>query len=238
MDTDRRLWIADGPAGKVRAFTLFGQQVVEIEDPKDSRGDTLGGLGQPSDVAAFGTDDELSLVVASKGRRRHALQIMQAHRGRVHSLRPLGDPRGTYRDLAGVALDGEWLYALERGASRVQVFRNGDFHFCIPVLSARGEAVEPSALAVLSERRLLVTTAGESSALLLMDRTGRILRVLAERGSGEGQVSQPGAVAAHNAGEDGDCRVFVLDRDGGRIQLFTLRGRCFGSFTNLSGSSA
>ena len=23
MDTDRRLWIADGPAGKVRAFTLF-----------------------------------------------------------------------------------------------------------------------------------------------------------------------------------------------------------------------
>ena len=146
MDDDHRLWVADQPAGVVRAFTLFGVQVACVGDPEETRSrDARGVLGAPADVLALGSDDELTLVIASHGHRRHALQLFHAHQGRVQSLHPLGDPRGVFRGLSGLAQAGEGLYAAEEGAGRIQVFRSGDFHYSLPVLDGRGRSVGPVA---------------------------------------------------------------------------------------------
>ena len=54
MDDDHRLWVADQPAGLVRAFTLFGIQVACVGDPDGARAlDARGVLGAPADVVAL-----------------------------------------------------------------------------------------------------------------------------------------------------------------------------------------
>jgi hypothetical protein len=240
MDDDHRLWVADQPAGLVRAFTLFGIQVACVGDPDGARAlDARGVLGAPADVLALGRDEELTLVVASRGQRRHALQLFRAHEGRVQSLRPLGDPRGEFRDLAGLAQAGEWLYAAEEGAGQIQVFRSGDFHYCLPVLDGRGRRAGPVALDVLNEDTLVVAVATPASALLLLDRQGRVLKVLAHEGTRVGEVTAlEDVVVEHDPGPSGTtrARLLVLDQDGTRVQVFSPQGQCYGCFPRLAGT--
>ena len=74
------------------------------------------------------------------------------------------------------------------------------------------------------------------SSLLLVDRAGRLVRVLAEAGSESGCLTHPGDVVIAQGHDDHDTRVLVIDQDGDRVQVFTLEGRCFGAFTALTGS--
>ncbi|MCP3914257.1 MAG: hypothetical protein GY711_01740 [bacterium] len=234
VDDDHRIWVADTPAGRVRAFTLFGQEVVSIGGTPEEHEDVAGRLGAPVDVVTDGEDEELTLWIASTGVRRHAVQQFLAHAGRVRSLRPLGDPEGRFRGLSGLALVGDRLYACEAGASRIQVFRAGEFHYAIGLDQA------PCAVATLSDGRLAVAVAGDAgdpdaaaSAVLLLDAAGRLLRVLAGGGEADGEVSHPSDIAIVEGGHDGDTRVAVIDRDGDRVQVFTLAGRCYGAFHEL-----
>ena len=62
IDEDHRLWLADGAAGKLRAFTLFGREVACVEDEPltdGEREDSRGRIGTPSGLAVDGSDDEL-----------------------------------------------------------------------------------------------------------------------------------------------------------------------------------
>ncbi|MGB0333241.1 MAG: hypothetical protein ACPGPE_15635, partial [Planctomycetota bacterium] len=119
VDADRRLWIADGASGKVRCFTLFG---VEVASVGDEFGDARGALGRPVDLRAVGSDDEMALLVASGGDRRHALQVLVPSGGKGRSIAPLGDPERRFRRIRGLDWrDGE-LAVVEAGARRVQVF--------------------------------------------------------------------------------------------------------------------
>jgi len=269
VDTDHRVWVADTSAGRVRAFTLFGQQVVDIGDTEwrererhgerhgerqderqGGRGeeDRLGLLGTPNDVLIRGADEELQVVVCSAGSRRHAVQVFQAHAGRVRSLRPLGDPRGQFHGAVGLAVEDDLLYVCERGvggspahsagrtAGRVQVFKDDEFHFAIQIPVAGGARFEPVAAALLPDGRSVIATAGEASGLLLVDRAGRLVRVLAEAGSESGRLTHPGDVVIARGEDEQDTRVLVIDQDGGRVQVFTLDGRCYGAFTALTGS--
>ncbi len=121
VDADRRLWIADGASGKVRCFTLFGVEVASVGD--ESPGvDARGALGQPVDVRVIGTDEDMLLLVASGGDRRHALQVLVPSGGKGRSIAPMGDPEGRFRRIRGLDWrDGE-LAVVEAGARRVQVF--------------------------------------------------------------------------------------------------------------------
>jgi len=234
VDDDHRLWVADQPAGRVRAFTLFGVEVAAVGDPPEAGArDARGVLASPSDVLVQGSDDELTLVVASRGVRRHALQLFRAREGRVRSLRPLGDPRGHFQDLAGLAHAGEWLYAAEEGASRIQVFRSGDYHFSLPVLDGKGQGAAPVAVDLVDEQTLVVAVTEPKHALLLLDRHGRLRRVLAEQGTRVGEVSALEDVVVDSSGAHG--RVYVLDQDGTRVQVFSADGRCYGCFPRLAG---
>ena len=238
VDDDRGVWVADTPSQRVRRFSVFGQETgglgLALERPLEGAADEdrAGTVRQPVDVVVEGDTDGLRLVVASGGERRHGVQVFDEAGCHLGSPRPLGDPRGRFRRIRGLASHGRFLYVAEGGAQRVQVFRDGEFHFAFELEPARqGEPrPEPVALDALEDGRVLVAVAGVRSALLLFDPAGRLQRVVAEDGDGEGRVEQPCDVVVERDVADVRRRVAVLDRDGLRVQVFTLEGRCYGAF--------
>lgn len=232
VDADHRLWVADHGAGHVRGYSLFGVEVVRL--PSESReDDRAGALGRPVDVLALGSDEELVLVVASSGRRRHAVQVLEPEGARQLSLRPLGDPQGRFEDVVAIAARGEReLLVLEAAARRIQVFRGGHFHFSIDLRGVIGEAW-PSALAVSSEGHIAIAASGPDGGVWLCDDNGRALGQVAQAGEEEGQVQDVCAVAFEAADGLQPARWFVMDRTGDRVQVFTHEGRCYGAFPAL-----
>ncbi|MFT5286588.1 MAG: sugar lactone lactonase YvrE, partial [Planctomycetota bacterium] len=128
MDQDHRIWVADTPSGCLRCFTVFGAEVAAFGGASVDC-DVANELAEPVDVDLFGPVDDQQLVIASGGRRRHAVRLMEPNGQLVLSLRPLGDPRGQFVGLAGVTTAGRLILVSESGAERIQVFRDGDFHF-------------------------------------------------------------------------------------------------------------
>ncbi len=253
VDADRRLWIADEAAACIRCFTLFGREIALVNDEQhgvQSRGarplgasDRHGWIGAPVDVRVMGEDDDTALIVASAGQRRHGLQVLHIASGRGRSIPPLGDPEGKYQRIRGMDWRGDELAVVEAGARRVQVFE-GDlasrlvFRFAFEVPEALGE---PEAVALVGDGRLVVATAGEASGVHLFDASGRCMGLIAgdsaldpmAEARGDSVVEQPSALAlelgsAPGAG-DREARLCVLDRDGERVQIFSLDGRSFGS---------
>lgn len=229
VDEDHRIWVADAPGRRVRAFTLFGQEVSALGGSPLEDEDRTGRIGAPSDVAAFGADDDLELLVASGGSRRHALQFFHVETGRVLSLRPFGDPEARFDDACGVARSGRFVYVCERRGGRVQVYRDGDFHFCFRVPAQGGVAFEPIAIAPLPGGRAIVATGGKGSSILAVDAGGALRRVLASAGTESGSVFEPGDVVVEEGADARKTRFAVIDRDGERVQVFTLAGRCYGA---------
>lgn len=250
VDDDHRIWVADAGSARLRGFTLFGQEVAVVGAEEDSQEDLPGSIGIPMDVVARGADDTLEILVASRGVRRHALQVLFPETGRSHSLRPLGDPRGSFQDVVSIACAGDQTWACERRARRVQVFRHGDFYFSFQ-LPAAGGYLEPAAVAALEDGRSIVAVCAPVSALLLVDSSGQVLRTLAagDRSSSaapheeaaapapeavpEGTVRFPTGVVVESGARDRDTRLAVIDCDAERVQVFNLEGTCYGAFTDL-----
>jgi hypothetical protein len=247
VDEDHRLWVADSVGGRLLSFTLFGDQVAEVGGAGESGHssvfvvgdhDKTGVLGPVVDVTTRGEDDAQELLVAASGWRRHALQILPLGGAPARSLRSAGRVEQSFRDLSGVAWSGRMLWACERGAGRVQVFRDEDFHFAFSLEVNGGRRFLPTALAPLEGGRTLVAQGGEASALSLVDGAGRIIMRLAESGEGEGQVSEPGDLAIAEGEDDRHTRALVIDRDGTRVQVFNLCGDCYGTFPGFARSES
>ncbi|MEM9799715.1 MAG: hypothetical protein AAGA20_05265 [Planctomycetota bacterium] len=248
VDADRRLWIADGAARRVRCFTLFGVEVASIGDDDGARSsgverDRRGDLGAPVDVRVRGTDDELVLLVASAGERRHALQVLHPAGGRGRSIPPLGDPESRFRRIRGIDARGGELAVCEAGAQRVQVFEGElagrlvfRFAFSIP-----DELGVPEAIALVGDGRSIVATRGDASGVYVFDAAGRPVAQLAEDGQrpvpdrsfGDASVEQPCALAFDPGASDRESRVCVLDQDGERVQVLSLDGRSYGSILGV-----
>jgi hypothetical protein len=236
VDEDHRLWVADGVSGRLCVFTLFGEEIAGVETFATGTHDKGGLLGSVADVVSFGSDDEQQLLVASGGRRRHALQLLELGSGRTVSLRSLGHVDRAFADLSGVARRDDLIFACERGSGRVQVFRERDFHFSFEVPLGAGRRFTPTALEALPDGRLLVAHAGAASALLLLDQSGRLERVLADSGRAEGQVSNPTDLAVELGADERQTRVLAIDEDGTRVQVFNLQGNCYGTFPGFARS--
>ncbi|MFT7677222.1 MAG: hypothetical protein ACI8QC_001199 [Planctomycetota bacterium] len=236
MDGDHRLWVADTPAGKLRAFTLFGKEVATVGEGGDQGADEAGCMGTPVDVVARGADDELEVWVASGGMRRHALHVLLPESGKFRSLRPEGDPRGRFRRLRALDVRGDSIFALEGGAQRMQVFRGLEHHYSLDLSESLPGDAEPVAFATLSDSRMVVAFEGPGGGLLLLGAEGQVRGVLAHSGRDVGQVDHPCAVVVVNEEEladGGPTRVFCLDLDGERVQVFNLEGQCYGAFPVL-----
>lgn len=237
VDADHHVWVADASSNRVRAFSLFGREVGSFAGAADTREDARGALRALSDLALLpGEPEELELLVASGGWRRHAVQVFRADGHWVASLRPEGDPLGRFRGVRSLAARGRFAYVCEGRAGRVQVFRDREFHFLFSVPVRPGGRFEPVAVAPLEDGRMVLATGGSESALLLLDGAGRLLRVLAEAGGEAGQVEEPNDVAV-DQGEDGAVRVAAIDRDAERVQVFTLDGECHGALQELPGQA-
>ncbi len=228
VDGDRQVWLADAATARVRAFSLFGRETHELRGHARERDDARGTLRGVTDVALLENDDDFALVVASPGWRRHAVQIFQPDGRFVMSLRSQGDPHARFHGVTRVAARGRWIYVCEASAGRVQVFRDREFHFAFAVPVRTGARFEPVALAPLDTGHMLLAVGGAESALLQVDGAGRLVRVLAQRGGAHGQVLDPLDVVAEAHELSGDPRIAVIDRDGERVQIFTLSGRCHG----------
>jgi len=236
VDDDRNVWIADTPVSRVRRFSVFGREIGGIGLPLDrpieagrsggSDTDRAGIVREPMDVVARGDADGLRLVVAMGGERRHAVQVFDEAGRLVRSLRPMGRPDGRFQGVCRVAASGSRIYVIEAARRRIQVFREGEFHFSFGL---DGDA-EPRAVAPLEDGRLLLASDGPDGGLMLLSASGTVLRVLAAPGRDEGCVEHVGDAVVQPGGADARRRVVVIDRDGDRVQVFTLAGRCYGSF--------
>jgi hypothetical protein len=244
IDPDHRVWVADTPASRLRAFTVFGSEVAgiggDVLPSATTSHDTALPLAEPVDVdilrpiGSDGGEGDALLVVASRGRRRHAVRVFEPEGALVESIRPLGDPRDRFHGVQGVAARGRLIYVCEALAGRVQVFRDLDFHFAFRPTGGRS-APRPVAAAPLADERLVLCCGGEESRVLLVDGAGRTIRVLAEHGDADGRVLEPSDVVVLEEETERRARVFVLDRDGVRIQVFNLEGRCYGAFESAAG---
>lgn len=240
VDDDRNLWVADPPASRIRRFSAFGVEIGGLGLAPDAapeaaaEEDTAGLVRSPVDVVVRGDADGMLLVAASGGVRRHAVQLFSGDGRLLESLRPLGDPRGRFQGVRGVALEGRYLFVAEREGGRVQVFRDADHHFCFHGRDCGWEPFLPNGVAAVGDGRILVANGGAKSALLLFDAAGRLLRPIARTGRGEGQVFEPDAVVVQRAERDDRSRVAVIDADGSRVQAFDLEGRPLGVLHELA----
>jgi hypothetical protein len=244
VDEDRRIWAVDAGSACVRAYSVSGAQVGRVGSLGDPDADRPGALGDPAGIAVEGVESETQVLMSRRGHRRHALLLLAPGDGSgetpvPRSLVPGGDPQATFRNLAGVALAGERILACEAGTGTIQVFRRGEFLFSIPLpsLGQRGRdasgspRLEPRLVSPLPDGRMLVACGGASgSALLLLEAGGGLAAVLAEDGTEEGRVHLPTGLAVEEGPALPNTRIAVLDRDADRIQVFTLDGRCYGSF--------
>lgn len=231
VDEDRRIWAADAASGCVRVYSVTGTQVGLVASVGDPDADRAGALGDPAGIAVQGVETETRILVSRRGNRRHALFLLTpglapgGDAAPPRSLVPGGDPQDTFRNLAGVALAGDRAYACEPGTGTIQVFRQGEFLFRMR------SRLEPRLVSPLPDGRVVVACGGDSgSALLLLDGNGSLLTPLAEGGTDEGRVDFPTGLAVEEGAPHPGTRVAVLDQAGDRVQVFTLDGRCYGSF--------
>ena len=71
------------------------------------------------------------------------------------------------------------------------------------------------------------------SKVVVVDDQGRLVNQVAWGGRGDGQVEAPCGLALAPGTRVQPDRLFVMDRFGDRVQVFTLAGTCYGAFPAL-----
>lgn len=239
-DADRRVWVADTRRGLLLGLTLFGYEGAEFRPTAGELEAPAGGrVDGPVDVALAPSKELLGLWIASGGRRRAAVGLYLPDGTRLEALRSMGDPKRAFDRVTRLSGAGELLAVLEGGAGRVQVFRRGDFHFALGTNAPRGQPIR--AVALLSDGRFVVALGdGDGERVLLLDAAGRELRQLAPGSPSEGGGSTDAVVdlCVEPGARDREARLFVLDREGLRVQVFNLEGRCYGAFAGFDVDAA
>jgi hypothetical protein len=228
VDGDERVWVADTPGNCVRVFSAFGR---EVERRPGASSALPGSIVEPVDVDVQGDRAEGTVVVASRGERLHAVQVFEPDLLLRHALSSLGDPRRPFAGVNRVAIGDGLLYVSEAERRCVQVFRGAQFLFAFHLTDRLGTRLEPTGIAPLPGGRMVVAFGGAESSLVLVDGSGRFLRLLAGPGIEEGRVQDPGDVVVDPGADEHRTSVYAIDRDGLRVQVFDLHAHCLGSFS-------
>ena len=232
VDEHHALLVADRPADRVRRFSLFGREIGGSGNAAPRAAPALlpGIIHRPVDIEVHGSREDGWMAVASAGESRHGVQVFDPDFSYRSSCASQGEPARPFRDPVRLASRGARLYVAEAGPRCDQVFRDFTFLFAFRLTLSDGVALEPCAIAPIAPERVVVAFRAPESGLFLVDGTGRPLRRLAEHGDAEGQVLEPSDVVFDPADEETGPRVWVIDREGLRVQVFTLEGRCQGAF--------
>lgn len=228
LDGDRRLWVVDAAAGRLRTFSAFGREAggFDLGVPAEERAPVLPGrVWRPVDVEVQGTSEAGWLALAGGGEQRHAVQLFTLEGAFLGALRSHGDGAREFRGVTALAARGEELFVVEGAGRTVQVFRAREFHYAFQ-LAARGGALhEPCALAALPDGRLLCLCRAPEEALFLLEPSGRVLARLDSPGGSEALL-EPIDLAFDAAAR----RIYVLDLAGLRVQVLSLEGQVLGTF--------
>lgn len=256
VDSDRKLWMADVQSGRVRCANLFGREGADFAPAPGKLEAPMSVLlsassaAAPIGIALAETSKWTGVFVATSGKSVGAVGLYLANGHRLLVLRSLGNPKAPFDRISGLTSFRNILWVVEAGARRIQVFRDGEFHFCFDGGRLSDRALEPEgiprALAPVGDGRVVVvveeSTEGCASAntgLFLVSERGKPLCQLAATGTEEGRISHPVDVVVEEirpwpheseAEVDRRRRILVLDRDGDRIQVFNMAGRCYGAF--------
>lgn len=236
VDEDRRLWVADRRAARVRLFHVFGALTHELLHPSDVHEDKAGHFARPQALFARGSSDDLELLVGSAGERRHGVQVFGPRGELLRSLRPGGEPHGRFGGITAVGAAGRFTLAAEaRGP--VHVWRDREFHFQFDPVArvggqrvggARGTGAAVRALAVRPDGSSILAFDGGPVGLGLFDGSGHLAHVLAHgagpHADGTTSVVEPVGVCLAPPDGQGEERLAVLDRGGARLLLLDLDG--------------
>lgn len=226
VDADRRLWVADEAGRSVRVFSAFGRELATLQGER-------GALASPCAIAVDGLEHETRVLVASGERATRTVEAFTREGDRLCSLRSRGDPERAFDGARAVALRDRFAWVCEARSGWVQVFRDFAFHFTFALTEARGARATPLAVQALADGRVVVAAGGSESSVWLVDRNGRASARIAGHGRETGRVHEPCALAIEEGDADRKTRVFVLDSDADRVQVFTLDGDCYGAFQGL-----
>jgi hypothetical protein len=229
VDADRRIWAADAGSGSIRAFTAFGAPCGGVD-----------GLAfeDAAAIAVQGLEADQRLLVAQRGERREALQLVDPRSGRTIVFRSRGDSSAAFENLAGVALSGRLAFACESGRSAVQIFRDAEFLYEIAWRGRRSEETSftPRAVAATAAGRSIVAgRAAGAGAVFLFDAGGSVVRRLDEEvaETADGLDDDVCGVVVAESGSERGSIALVLDRGGERVLAFNFDGVCLGSFHEL-----
>lgn len=226
VDADRRLWVADESGRAVRVFSAFGRELAVLKGER-------GALASPCAIAVDGLEHETRVLIASGERATRTVEAFTRDGDRLCSLRSRGDPERAFDGVRAVALRERFAWACEARSGWVQVFRDFAFHFTFALPGSRGDRATPLAVQPLADGRVVVAAGGSESGVWLVDRSGRVSARIAAHGLESARVHEPCALAIEEGDADRHTRVFVLDADADRVQVFTLDGDCYGAFRGL-----
>lgn len=214
MDEHFHLFVADPHNHRVRHFSAFGRHLADLGRSPPPTGDVardrVGVLDRPQAVAVLGR----TVVVGSGDRpRRFGVQRFDVSGSPLTPLHSCGDPEQSFGGPQAVWADSAGILVADTLAGRVQRFRaDGTFVAQVPC-AGRGTLSRPVAVLRRPDGAMLVIDRGDGPGLRLLTAEGRALAVpaaLSER------CRDAVALAADERG-----RLYVLDRQGERVQRFT-----------------
>lgn len=194
-----KIYVADMKNSRVQIFSMDGDYIGVIPDPK-KHGDLR--LGPTS----LGSDDEGHLYVSTLN---HEVLVFDTNDRLVKKIGAAGELDGELSYPYGVAKDLKGnLWVADTNNGRVQVFdRNGRY------LSKFSGLAMPRGVAIDSHDRIYVVDVLQHTVFVLDDE-GNVLFQFGSRGLDEGQFNFPNDLAVQ------DNTIYVADRENGRISVW------------------
>ncbi len=213
---DFSIYVADTRNDTVRRFTPFGKQVETIGDRPD-RGpgaacrDRKGVLDRPRALAFFG---DVLLVGCGERMLVRGVQRFGRDGTCLPPLRSCGDPEGRFGAPWGISAGPRGIFVADTLRGAIQRFTTeGRFVSEFSTAASADEASRPVAVASLGGGDLLVLDRGDRAGLVRFSIDGEVRGGLAESLIDLDEVC--------GLATDSLDRVYILDRDGERVQRLT-----------------
>jgi sugar lactone lactonase YvrE len=215
MADDFSIFVADTRNDVVRRFSPFGKELARFghrppRQPGSVSRDRNGVLDRPRAVAVAG--DVLYVACGerelARGVQRLSLDgaVLQPLRSGGEADARFGAPRGVWADAVGVLVADTLHGAVQRFSA------DGRFLGQVDTAQAPGESSRPVAAARLADGSVLVAEHGDRPGLKRFEVDGPALPVPPATAA-HGCLDGPVGLAVDERG-----RVYVLDRDGERVQ--------------------
>ena len=213
MAADHTIHVADTRNDIVRRFSVFGKAVGTLGEAHQRKPgarcrDRQGLLDRPRAVAWHD-----GVVWVACGEQRLRCGVQRFRRG-GESLKPLaafGDPGRRFGAPQGLCAGDYGVFVADTLHGVVQRFTiAGRFVSEIKIAGAEGEVSRPVAVQVLADGSLLVADQGDACGLKHFDADGALV---AKPLWDDPRLKNPVDIALDTQG-----RIYVLDRDGERVQ--------------------